>query len=109
MNVYLVRMIASSQVVGVFAADGEDGLATLIDECCNPLETEYLFEGGFYVSGATAAQWPARKVGYDDFAPDDERPLDGAVPTGGWWSAIQQGTWVPMTLTGFAPLDAVAN
>lgn len=111
MNIYLVRMSTDQQVVGVFAAEGVADLARLVDQACDPQQTEYLQlseGGGFYVSGATNAQWPARKVGEDDFNQDDEHPLDGAVPTGEWWLAVQAGTWLPIGLTGFPPVDAFA-
>jgi hypothetical protein len=57
---YLVRLKKNKELVGLFVSPNLDDLWELVDECCSPLECEYvaLRAGGVYLSNAGAPKVP---------------------------------------------------
>jgi hypothetical protein len=57
---YLVRLKKNKEVVGLFVSPSSDNLWEFVDECCPPVDCEYLMlpPGGLYLSAAGAAAIP---------------------------------------------------
>jgi hypothetical protein len=57
---YLVRLKKNKELVGLFVSPSTDELWEFVDECCSPLECEYVWlrTGGIYLSQAGAATVP---------------------------------------------------
>ena len=63
MNAYFVRKTPDDEVVGLFIASSAVGLASLVDEYCDPALCEYAVAspGGLIVPTVTKAKWPMKR------------------------------------------------
>jgi hypothetical protein len=89
MPTYLVRIIASRDLVGVFSADSIIQLIDIIDECTEPDACEYarLPPGGImWTSPATPI--PIDVLGDADLGDPDPIPWSDASFTELWWSYV---------------------
>lgn len=62
MPLTVVRIIATRQLVGIYASADTQELCTLVDELCTPCDCEFAFlpNGGVAVLGATSPTLPLR-------------------------------------------------
>ena len=60
MNLYLVRLQDSAELVGLFLSPDVEALWRFVDECCDPFVCEYveLPPGGIYLDGSGAPRVP---------------------------------------------------
>lgn len=60
MTVYLVRLKADAELVGIFVSPTDDLLGEFVDECRDPYECEFveLPPGGIYLDSAEAPKVP---------------------------------------------------
>ncbi|TFL16569.1 hypothetical protein [Jannaschia formosa] len=76
MQFSVVRIIESRKFVGLFAAEIEDDLALLVDECCAPYRCEY----APMPSGGMMAVWPEVPVIPFPFPPEEQMCLSDFLP-----------------------------
>jgi hypothetical protein len=101
---YIVRLIDSHEIVGIFTASTDMELGELVDECCETSETEYveISNGGIFWPKEGAPKVPtetraksqtADNVSSNDDDEDDEFDPDvflaGATITESWQEAIE--------------------
>ncbi|MBH5397150.1 hypothetical protein HZZ13_05000 [Bradyrhizobium sp. CNPSo 4010] len=87
MPAYLVRIIETRDLVGIFVADDEDDLELVVDECTDVPYCEYVE----LPPGGVMWERPAKPVPLDPGDPEDgaspieEFPWSGASLTEAWW------------------------
>lgn len=100
MPAYLVRIIETRDLVGIFVADDEDDLEIVVDECTDVPECEYAELPG----GGVMWESPAKPVPLDpgdpedDTSPVEEFPWAGASLTEAWWFVVYgraEVEWTP--------------
>lgn len=84
MTVYLARLIADHQLVGVFSVQDDSELFWLVDECCDPgaVELTELGTGGMLWSSSDAPTVPAAVE--EDGEAGFEGVPEGAELSEGW-------------------------
>lgn len=100
MPAYLVRIIKTRDLVGIFVADDEDDLAFVMDECTDAPGCEYVE----LPAGGIMWESPAKPVPLDAGDPEDEEspveefPWTGASLTERWWYiayGMEDVEWTP--------------
>jgi hypothetical protein len=92
MPAYLVRIIETRDLVGIFVADDEDQVQLAVDECTDVPDCEYieLPDGGvMWESPAVPVPLDTLARGDDDTAPTGELPWARASLTERWWNFVQ--------------------
>lgn len=88
MFIYLVRMVGTRDLVGIYFAYNEDELMMLIDECTDPGLCEFreIQSGGLFWS-SPAVDIPLSYSEDDEADPDENGPIPIARAsfTEGWW------------------------
>ena len=100
MPAFLVRIIKTRDLVGIFVADDELSLEMAVDECTDTLGCEYteLPDGG--IMWESPAKPVPLDVGdpEDDESPPEEFPWGGASLSERWWSiayGFEDVQWEP--------------
>lgn len=87
MPAYLVRIIDTHDLVGVFSADNIDQLIILIDECTEPDACEYTRMGpGGLMWESPAVPIPVKLPQDDDGGEPDPVPWAAVSVTEAWWN-----------------------
>ena len=101
MPAYLVRIIETRDLVGIFVADDEGAVQRAVDECTDVPDCEYVE----VPSGGVMWESPAVPVPLDTAAKGDDEdaeiatlPWSGASLTEGWWNFVhgfEDAEWTP--------------
>jgi hypothetical protein len=105
MPAYLVRLIKNRDIVGIFAADDETDLRTVVDECTDIPGCEY----AELPPGGIMWESPAVPVPLDSGDPEDDDsevqpfPWSSASLTERWWNfayGFEEAEWIPFIVDG---------
>jgi hypothetical protein len=101
MPTFLVRIIETHDLVGIFVAQNIHRLAILIDECTDPGDCEFLrLPAGGVMWTSPAVPIPIeRSDDNDDLGDPDPVPWARATLTESWWSGFHgyiDDDWIPL-------------
>jgi hypothetical protein len=114
MPAYLVRIIGTRDLVGIFTADDGLGLAIAVDECTDVSDCEY----AELPYGGIMWESPAKPVPLNAGDTDDVKSRAEAFPWLGaslserWWNVVygfEQVKWTPFDPDGPDNLDPAAK
>jgi hypothetical protein len=90
MPTYLVRIIETHDLVGIFSADNIVQLADIVDECTEPDDCEYarLSVAGGIMWTSPAIPIPIPPTDDEDGSEPDPMPWSEAIVTERWWDYL---------------------
>lgn len=90
MPAYLVRLIETHDLVGIYSVESIQQLIVLIDECTDPESCEYTrFRApGGIMWGSPAVSIPVERQPDADGSEPDPIPWEGASFTERWWNLV---------------------
>jgi hypothetical protein len=101
MPAYLVRIIETRDLVGIFVADDEEAVQSVVDECTDVLACEYLElpDGGvMWETPAVPVPLVTAEKGDNEDAEIAELPWSKASLTERWWNFVhgfEGEEWTP--------------